>query len=156
MRHPGDSPHHPVTTDSRHYIAIWKWKNWLARTDEHAAYHSNASILTQMAPGHTLWLLSRDPVQQRLHLVEVFQITRQKPEYSRPPWRYGVEGHSLFPKATPARWLERDWFPVCTELVTLQGSSLKSTDASQFCQRLMQPRQIDQTSSDLLQQSASQ
>lgn len=155
MKHPGDSSRHPEKTDSRHFIAIWKWADWLARIDDDAAYHSDARILTQMAIGHTLWLLTRDPVHQRLHLVEAFQITRQKPEGSRPPWRYGVEGNSLFDKATKVRWLERDWFPVFTQLVTLKGTSLQSRDAPHFCQRIMQPRVINQTSSDLLHQSAS-
>ena len=181
MRHPGDSPQHPVKTDSRHLIAIGEWADWLARTDADAAYHSCApnSAFVKTRVVHTMASGSLSSVRNGGESWGEEALRKVRPPASvkhpspRPSPRSCLTGRGrrrryslrcsrhersqrLFPKATPARWLERDWFPVCTELVTLQGSSLKSTDASQFCQRLMQPRQINQTSSDLLQQSASQ
>lgn len=154
---PTDHPiNHPIRVEERHFIAYWKWNDFKNREDDAAAYHSDAAIVATMGAGNTLWLLTRDPAHKRLHLVRVFRIARQRPEYLRPPWRFGVEGASLFDRATQDRWLERDWFQVFTQLVTLKGNSLQSRDAPHFCQRIMQPRELSQTSSDLLNQSASE
>lgn len=148
------SAKHRTGAEKRHFVAFWRWDDFHNREDDAAAYYSNKS-LKRMKCGDILWLITRDEAKQKLHLVEAFTIIGQKPEFSRNPWRYGVAGNSLFDQAMKARWLGRDWFPVCSKLVGLKSRPKESNDASHFCQRIQTSWEIDQASSALLHQEAS-
>lgn len=144
----------PATRTYRHFIAYWKWADWNLRKDDAPDYHSNARILNCADIGDVFWVFTRNPAAQTLHLVEAFKITNKKPEYAVPPWRYGVEGKRIFPATFRVRWLRRDWARTCFDLVTMKGRPLGSTSAGEFCQRIQQPREVNQHSSDSLRQTA--
>lgn len=150
----GGIPASPAPGTYRHFIAYWKWVDWNFRTDDTPDYHSNARILNSVDIADVFWIFTRNPAAQTLHLVEAFKITNKKQEYAVFPWRYGVQGERHFPEAFRHRWIRRDWARICFQLSTMEGRPLGSTSTGQFCQRIQQPREINQSGSILLHQIA--
>lgn len=131
-----------------HYIAYWKWPDYCGK-DQQNAYHSKSTVVEQMKEGDVLWLFTRKPDTQTIHMVQRIVVKEKGRTASFKPRIYWVQGEGELREA--ATWSKNeDWLRVFDKVKTAKGTSLASNSAGELAQRFMQPRQIDLESAHAL------
>lgn len=130
-----------------HYIAYWKWADYEGHDDQDA-HHSNAPILTRMGRGDVLWLFTRQPDSQKIHMVQRIKIEKAGPALAKSSWAYGVSGYGNLQNVkagTHPCWLE-----AIGRASTARGTKLRSKSAGKLCQKVQSPRQLAIESGEVL------
>lgn len=123
-----------------HYIAYWKWADYLGR-DKQNAYHSKSRVVERMERGEVLWLFTRNPTSQTIHMVQRIVVEEKGRSASREPRIYWVQGKGKL-RNVEASGPHEDWLGVIGEASTAKGTSLSAETAGELAQKFMQPRQI--------------
>lgn len=123
-----------------HYIAYWKWADYLGR-DQQNAYHSKSKVVERMERGEVLWLFTRNPTSQAIHMVQRIVVAEKGRTASQEPRIYWVQGKGKL-RNVEASGTHSDWRAIIGAAFTVNGTSLSAGSASELAQKFMQPRQI--------------
>ena len=123
-----------------HYIAYWKWADYLGR-DKQNAYHSKSRVIERMERGEVLWLFTRNPTSQTIHMVQRIVVAEKGRTASQEPRIYWVQGNGNL-RNVGASGTDADWRTIIGAAFTVNGTSLSAGSAGELAQKFMQPRQI--------------
>lgn len=131
-----------------HYMAYWKWKDYLGRDHQHA-YHSRSTVLEGIEKDDVLWLFTRKPDTNTIHMVQRIVVCEKGRTRSHKPRIYWVQGQGELRSAEG--WGRReDWLRTVGAVNTAKGTSLAASSAGKLALKFQQPRGISPSSIPVL------
>ena len=131
-----------------HYIAYWKWADYLGR-DKQNAYHSKSRVIERMERGEVLWLFTRNPNSQTIHMVQRIVVKEKGRTASMTPRIYWVQGQGELRNAEKSGQHD-NWLETIGAAFTENAKSLRAESAGELAKKFMQPRHISTQSVGLL------